>query len=109
MINGLYSSLKSADFGKGELQKQFPTAASSSQVTSSVAFLKLENLQSPNMASSRLDQKGKVLAEYVWLGGSKTTGGFDHSCCEFLRRRWLKIFLPTSKPPQLVRHKSRFC
>merc|ERR1711920_982131 len=25
----------------------------------------------------RLEQKGKVLAEYVWLGGSRTTGGFD--------------------------------
>jgi len=25
----------------------------------------------------RLDQRGKVLAEYVWLGGDKTTGGFD--------------------------------
>jgi len=25
----------------------------------------------------RLDQRGKVLAEYVWLGGSHTTGGFD--------------------------------
>jgi len=25
----------------------------------------------------RLSQKGKVLAEYVWLGGSHTTGGFD--------------------------------
>jgi len=25
----------------------------------------------------RLDQGGKVLAEYVWLGGDKTTGGFD--------------------------------
>jgi len=27
--------------------------------------------------ASRLDQRGKVLAEYVWLGGSHTTGGFD--------------------------------
>jgi len=26
---------------------------------------------------ARLDQHGKVLAEYVWLGGSYTTGGFD--------------------------------
>jgi len=25
----------------------------------------------------RLDQGGKVLAEYVWLGGASTTGGFD--------------------------------
>merc|ERR1711920_510781 len=25
----------------------------------------------------RLEQKGKVLAEYVWLGGSRTTWGFD--------------------------------
>jgi len=29
------------------------------------------------LSASRLNQKGKVLAEYVWLGGSKTTGGFD--------------------------------
>jgi len=26
---------------------------------------------------ARLDQHGKVLAEYVWLGGAYTTGGFD--------------------------------
>lgn len=25
----------------------------------------------------RLGQEGKILAEYVWLGGDKTTGGFD--------------------------------
>lgn len=26
---------------------------------------------------SGLPQKGKIMAEYVWLGGSETTGGFD--------------------------------
>jgi glutamine synthetase len=28
-------------------------------------------------AWSNLDQKGKVLADYVWIGGATTTGGFD--------------------------------
>jgi len=29
---------------------------------------------------SHLSQQGKVLAEYVWIGGGKTTGGFDLRC-----------------------------
>jgi glutamine synthetase len=29
---------------------------------------------------SHLSQQGKVLAEYVWIGGGKTTGGFDIRC-----------------------------
>jgi len=29
---------------------------------------------------AHLSQQGKVLAEYVWIGGSKTTGGFDLRC-----------------------------
>jgi len=29
---------------------------------------------------SHLSQQGKVLAEYVWIGGGKTTGGFDMRC-----------------------------
>jgi len=29
---------------------------------------------------AHLSQQGKVLVEYVWIGGSKTTGGFDLRC-----------------------------
>jgi len=38
-----------------------------------------------------LDQKGKIMAEYVWLGGAGTTGGFD------MRSKTKTIdFVPTS-------------
>jgi len=47
------------------------------------------------LSASRLSQKGKVLAEYVWLGGSKTTGGFD------IRQKTMTLEKKPEKPEDL--------
>jgi len=44
---------------------------------------------------ARLDQKGKVLAEYVWLGGAYTTGGFD------MRNKTKTLFKKVTKVEEL--------